>query len=250
MNEDILKQYHLDRFVSAEENQFAGKMIENVLKTREFFPVLLYGPSGCGKTHLLYGAAQALKHAAPEKKIYHPSCLLLEEQLCWSAQRADTAKNYLSNYSKLDLLLLDNLNHFLHKPAMLDEVFKLISAPLKSGGNVIMAATGDYAQLNPLIKHIEQQFPNALAIALHHPSLATRKAIAAYIAEELGIRLTDAQLDTIAENNLDGFLVQGAVKRYAFDAPAQQSTISQEKMLSDTSLMLREFSLDYKRMAE
>lgn len=216
LNDATMEQYRLDRFINAEENGFAAKVIENVIQTREFYPVLLYGPSGCGKTHLLYGAAGAMKQTSPEKYIYQPPVLLLEEQFRWSAQRESTAKNYLSHYAKLDLLLLDDLGHFLHKPAMLEELFRLISALVESGGNVIMAATGSYTQVRPLIQRMEQQFPKALLAELHYPAPKTRKAIAAQAASDLGVLLTDAELTTIAENNLDGFLVQGAVKRYAF----------------------------------
>lgn len=199
-------------FVYGEENRFCIQVLikfaDESCENPE--PILLIGPSGTGKTHLLTALYRRMSTKPyPCKVSYQTGNTLIENIL---HRISDKDERHLSCYMGLDMLLIDDFSFLVGKRSVQQELIFFIES-LKKQGTLILCTVSD----GPIITEpIVSRFPGVV-LQFAPPSNDTIRRLIEIKASQLNFSAPNKELiRTAVASRGNGFLIEGALKRCAF----------------------------------
>jgi DNA replication protein DnaC len=120
------------------EGEFVGRK-ENLL---------IFGNPGSGKTHLACGIGQEL--IRQDKRVYFTTCALLLQDLL-SAKKDLKLKRILKNFSKFDVLIIDDIGYVQQDQKEMEVLFTLLAERYERG-SVVITSNLPFSKWNNVFK--------------------------------------------------------------------------------------------------
>jgi chromosomal replication initiator protein len=219
----------LSTFVAGDCNKLATCSVDIILNDLgQISPFFVHGPSGCGKTHLLEGIWSKVRNAYPRKRAVYLSAEQFTTYFL-QALKGGGLPSFRRKYRGVDLLIVDDIQFFSGKQATIVELLHTIDANLREGGQLILAADRNPAQLRSLGQELLARLSSGLACEMKPLDGQTRRQLLKQMAKDRDLDVSDAVLNDIAESapgdgrQLSGLLNRLWVSSRAFEKPVCQT---------------------------
>ncbi len=223
-----------DHFVVGNSNKFAHAACLAVAKepARQYNPLFIYGPSGLGKTHLLKSIIRYLNLNRPELKIRYVKGDEFTNQMIESISFNRT-EQFRSNYRKVDVLLIDDIQFIAGKESTQEEFFHTFNALYEDQKQIILTSDRPPKDIPRLEERLKTRFEWGLTADIQPPDLELRVAILKNKSLECGIQMGNDVLSLIAENLRNNVRqLEGAVKKIAAQSLLLGQPITKELAFS------------------
>ncbi len=194
-------EFSFERFVVGESNKFAHAAAKAVAASPglSYNPLLIYGGSGLGKTHLLYAIARTVKEQNPNKKIVYVKSEEFTNDLI-QALGQGSLPALREKYRKADVLLVDDIQFIAGKNSTQEEFFHTFNALVEAKKQIVLTSDRRPKEMATLEERLQSRFESGLIADIQPPDFETRMAIISLKASRLGLSLTTAQKEIIANN--------------------------------------------------
>lgn len=203
-------------------------------------PLFIYGKTGLGKTHLLHCVWEEAKRTRPTAKIiYKPSDRFVDEFIC--AIKIDKMNQFKEKYSKVDILLIDDIQ-FLSKKEQTQEIFfHIFNNMYENGKKIILSSDMPPSRIIGFQDRLRSRFSCGLTADIQAPSFETRVAILDKKAHEIGISFERNLIELIASKQalnirqMEGLLI----KLHALSLMSN-SSVSRRMIETELEIILQE----------
>ena len=195
------KDYTFDKFVVGDNSRMAQAACLAVAEApgkTSFNPLTIYGGTGLGKTHLL----QAIGHFAQtedtvEDVVYMTSQEFINRYMDYVRYKKDSASFY-KEFPKAELLLIDDIHFFGHKPSTQNEFYRIFNRLLLQKKQIVLSSDRPPDRIPDMMERIISRFMGGLVADVQPPDFETRIAIIRRKAEVDGILLPEEVVQYIA----------------------------------------------------
>ncbi|MDR1592301.1 MAG: chromosomal replication initiator protein DnaA [Prevotellaceae bacterium] len=207
--------YNFNTFIEGDSNRLArtaGISIANSPKTTIFNPLFVYGQSGVGKTHLVQAIGVQTEQMHPSKKVLYLSAHLFQMQYT-DAVRQNTTNDFVSFYQSIDMLIIDDIQEFIHKEKTQNTFFHIFNHLHQHGKQIVLTSDRAPGMLQGMEDRLLSRFKWGLSVEIEEPTAALRKAILQSKIHKDGLSVDETVVDYLAEHvtdsirNLEGVLV-------------------------------------------
>jgi chromosomal replication initiator protein len=220
-------------FLLGQENGILEPLIQEIIDgtmTPERQPILLYGALGTGRTHLLKGILETWRknqtNETNRRQSYYSTCADFARQFT-DAIGTRTTSDFRRRYLRAKLILLDDLEQLLGKPAAQMELRLLLD---DFTGIIVLTAQSlpsnmETGKTPPLSTDLAVRIYSGTTIPILPPGEAVRSRFLQDLASALRIPYTDTLLNTVAREltgtipKLYGIIAQKYVEAKAADEP-------------------------------
>lgn len=173
---NLNKKYSFESFVVGTNNELAHAASMAVTKNigKLYNPLFLYGGVGLGKTHLLQAIGNTLLR--DNKKILYIPAEKLTASIV-EGIRNKTIEELKSAYSKLDLLMLDDIQFIAGKEKTQDIVFSIFNELHSKNKQIILSSDRAPKAIPALEERLRSRFEGGMIADVGAPDLETRLAI-------------------------------------------------------------------------
>ena len=199
-------------FLLGPENGILEPLLQEILDGRiapERQPILLYGVSGSGRTHLLKGILTTWRknqaNEAVRRQAYYSTCADFARHFSESIATR-TTDEFRRRYYRAKLILLDDLEQLLGKPAAQMELRLLLDALTTSGEGVIVLTSqalpkgGGTGQSGNFSADLATRIHGGTTIPVALPGESVRRRFLQDLALALRIPCTEMLLNTVARD--------------------------------------------------
>ena len=202
-DEDAAKPFSsftFDNFVVGKSNSFAYNMSLKVAEEPgvSYNPLLIYGPSGLGKTHLMFAIYNRMKKENPNAIIIYTTCEGFLNELIESISKKNTSV-FHNKYRNADALLIDDIQYIQRGEAVQDEFFHTFNILQQAGKQIVMTSDAPPKEMLGITERLRTRFESGVMADIQPPDIDTRKAIIIRKSQQLGITLSEAMIDFIAQ---------------------------------------------------
>jgi chromosomal replication initiator protein len=191
-----------DAFVTGPSNLFAHGACQRVVEApgQSFTPLLIYGGVGLGKSHLLHAVGWALLEDDPTRRIRCISAesLANEFHAALQTRRMDAFRTTWRHGT--DVLLVDDIQILQRMERAQEEFFHIFNALTQRQCQIVVTSDRIPEELPELQDRLRSRLSMGLVCDVQPPDIATRRAILARKARELGASVPAAVLDHMAEH--------------------------------------------------
>ena len=191
--------YTFDHFIVGNSNRFAHAaavaVSENPGKT--YNPLFIYGNSGLGKTHLLLAIGNAIHEREPKKRIVYIKGDEFTNQLV-RAIKNGTTEDFHNKYRNVDLFLVDDIQFIAGKQQTQNEFFHTFNNIYEAGHQIVITSDRPPLEMSLLDDRLRTRFEGGLMADIQPPDLETRMAIIRNKAAQLGLILSDENVEYMA----------------------------------------------------
>ena len=195
-------QFTFEGFVDGNSNEWAKNAALAVAQQpgKLYNPLLLYGDVGLGKTHLMHALGNHIHATRPDRRInckYSQNFVRdMVDAIYTKSFKAINEKT--EEYRKVDVLLIDDVQHFAGKEKSQEEFFHLFNF-LEEHGCQMVFTCDRYPSEIGLDNRLSSRFVKGITAELKPPDTETRAAILIRKALEDEINLRDKVALHIAE---------------------------------------------------
>ncbi len=213
----IFKEYSFDNFIVGESNKFAHAACVAVSRSMASYnPLFIYGESGLGKTHLLFAITNELKKNNPNIRIVYKKGDEFTNELVDSLHHGGDPAAFRQKYRSADVLLIDDIQFIAGKEGTQEEFFHTFSALYEAEKQIILTSDRPPKDIRALEERLRTRFEWGLIADIQPPSLELRIAIIKKKSEYLKIRLSEEQINRMAERLSSNIRkIEGALKKIA-----------------------------------
>ena len=173
-------------------------------------PILLIGPSGTGKTHLMTALHRKKTANTHFNKVLYQTGDVLVGNILRRIWEED--KRYLSHYLNFDMLLIDDLSALHGKHSTQQEVILFLETMKKYSIPVLCTIPDGTIVTEPIVS----RFPGTV-LRLASPSNDTIRRLIEFKASRYNLTTLGRKVvRTAVAARGNGFLIEGALKRCAF----------------------------------
>lgn len=255
-------RYTFANFVEGDFNRLAiliGKSLAQTFHDRSSYtPLFLYGPTGVGKSHLL----QAIGNEALK---YHPKKIILyrtaedftnefiksvNKKKKTSQESFSSYEDFVSYYSKVDMLLLDDVQFLSNKEKTINAFFYLFNYLQQNNKIIVLSSDVSPQELRDIPERVLSRFRGGTQVEITYPSFEDRKAILQFYLSQNGIDLESSLIEFIAHEggwnvrDLIGF-INNLLVRAIYEKSKISLPLIQEVMSKFQVRRKREVSLDF-----
>ncbi len=206
-------KYTFDNFIVGGSNQFASAAAKAVAEapSTKINPLFIYGGSGLGKTHLLHAIGNYLFEHKPKLNVIYVTTYKFTNDLITAIQNNSTAK-FRDVYSKADVLIIDDIQALIKKPAVQEQFFNLFNELYQNGKQIVITSDKQPKELNPLEERLRSRFEWGMLADIGVPDIETRIAILSKKAQIERYNVSREVIEYIAEvatsniREMEGFL--------------------------------------------
>lgn len=210
--------YTFEDFVVGKCNELAFKAAQRVVDhpgSTIFNPLFIYGGSGLGKTHLLFAICSAFREKAPKAKIVFVRGEEFTNQLVRSIKEG-TTDEFRRKYREVDMLLMDDIQFIAGKEATQEEFFHTFEALYEDGKQIVIASDRPPIDMSRLNERLRTRFVGGMMADIQPPDEETRAAILRSKAGHRDVRLSDSQIEFIAQKVITNVRqLEGVINRLA-----------------------------------
>lgn len=160
-------------------------------------PLWLYGPTGTGKTALVHAMLQRLQDRNPTAQARYIQAEDLLQSLL-NAIRRSALPQHRTEFSRLDMLVVDHMNILFDKPFSQIMVGDFLADLVKNGCQVVFCSTRSPQEMRHLTRILKHQCEFLLHMDILAPSPKERLTLTRTLARELGVPLTGSMTCRIA----------------------------------------------------
>ena len=206
-------KYTFENFIVGGSNQFAcaaAKAVAEAPNTK-INPLFIYGGSGLGKTHLLHAIGNYLLEHKPKLKVIYVTTDKFTNDFISAIQTNTTAK-FREVYSSADVLIIDDIQAIIKKPAVQEQFFNLFNELYQNGKQIVITSDKQPKELNPLEERLRSRFEWGMLADIGVPDIETRIAILIKKAQIERYNVSREVIEYIAEvattniREMEGFL--------------------------------------------
>lgn len=206
-------KYTFENFIVGSSNQFACAAARAVAEapSTKINPLFIYGGSGLGKTHLLHAIGNFLFETRPDLNVIYVTTYKFTNDLIAAIQNNSTAK-FREVYSKADVLIIDDIQALIKKPAVQEQFFNLFNDLYQNGKQIVITSDKQPKELNPLEERLRSRFEWGMLADIGVPDIETRIAILNKKAQIERFNVSREVIEYIAEvattniREMEGFL--------------------------------------------
>lgn len=207
--------YRFSDFKVAESNKFAYMVSKAVAENPDdlnYSPLFIYGPAGTGKTHLLCSIALSIHEKYPGKKITYISGDEFTNRLVRAIQEHTTEK-FRDEFRTTDVLLIDNVQFIVGKPATQEEFYNTFNSLHDSGKLIVMASDMAPREMPVLETRMRTRFESGIMADIKVPEEQLRYDVIKEKCFGLGINLNESDLSYFASKKIGSIRqIEGLIK--------------------------------------
>lgn len=227
----MYKTYTLDNLVIGKSNHIAFRSIENSLTNMgvQNNPLTLYGASGSGKTYL---AHIWMKHVVQARQsAIHLSAMEFIDQYVFALSN-QTEDEFRNDIIKCDLLIIDDLQHFVGRFGSQDELCLILDQRIANDKQTIFTSSKHPKSLDWNSLLLESRLLSGLNIELQLPDTSMQIQILKKKLMAVGVEISEDLLARAIENtNGNGWIIEGVAKQI-FDMSMQRIEINENTVVS------------------
>jgi len=223
-------KYSFDTFVVGKSNQFAHAICQAVSKSLGtiYNPVFIYGGVGLGKTHLMQALGQEVLKQNPRAKVAYLSSEAFTNEFIDSL-KDKKANEFRAKYRKKDLLLIDDVQFFTGKEAVIEEFFHTFNELFQNKKQIILTSDSPPKKINKLEDRLVSRFEMGVVADIQPPDLETRVAIIKRAAGRMVVQIPDEVLMYLAQGITTNIrALEGAFTRVVAYAGVLQKAIDKD----------------------
>ena len=193
-----------DHFIVGEFNRFACSSALGVAQegNLDYNPLYIYSSPGLGKTHLLHAIGNYRTKKDPHAKIRYLSSDTFSSHFIY-AIRSDKMDEFRSEYSELDLLLLDDIHLLANREKTQDEFLSIFNFLHGSDKQLILAGNSPPNSLRSLSPQLRSRLGSGLISDIRPPDQGSKIEIIKRKAEEDGVSIPEDVVFFLANSNHD-----------------------------------------------
>lgn len=199
-------KYVFEKFVMGKNSEFAfhaARSVANQPGMTRYNPLLIYGKPGLGKTHLMQAIGHYIRQTDPTKVVCYISADDFAREymeVIKNANRDSSGPDAFANYyrKEVDILLIDDIQHFSGKEGTQVEFFHIFNALHQSGKQLVFTSDVEPSLVKGLEERLISRFQWGLCVDIQAPDVETREAILRRKAEEEHLDLPDDVVSFVA----------------------------------------------------
>ncbi|OGN06441.1 MAG: hypothetical protein A2669_01600 [Candidatus Yanofskybacteria bacterium RIFCSPHIGHO2_01_FULL_48_25b] len=194
---NLNRRYSFESFVVGSNNEMANSACLAVVKNlgRVYNPLFLYGGVGLGKTHLLQAVGNKVSENKDRKVLYIPAERFTAQIV--EAIMNRTIEDLKSQYAKLDLLILDDVQFIAGKVKAQEIVFSTFNELYGKNRQIVLSSDRPPAAIPTLEERLRSRFEGGMIADVGIPDLETRLAILKQKLAGKGVDLSEEILTYI-----------------------------------------------------
>ncbi|MEO7456978.1 MAG: DnaA/Hda family protein [Gemmatimonadaceae bacterium] len=204
-----------DNYVVGSANRLAVAAARNVAEApgSVYNPLFIYSSSGLGKTHLIGAIGNHALQRNPELTVEYVSLEDFVQQL-HAAIAAGEMDRFKQRYSRLDMLLVDDMQFLTGHRETQSEMLRLLNSLQGSGRQIIMTSDRPPAEIADVDERLISRLSGGLIVDIGTPDYETRVAILREKCEERKISFAHGVLEELARVEFTNVReLQGAMNR-------------------------------------
>jgi chromosomal replication initiation ATPase DnaA len=169
-------------------NQFAVHAGEAVSREpgKRYSPLMIHGGSGVGKSHLLHWIGNELGRGLPGGRVACVKTQLFVDELI-AALEEGTIERWRARWSRVDALLLDDVNIIAGTERAQEELFHLFNALHDDGRQIVFTADRPPRALEQLEDRLRSRFEGGLVVEIRPPDSTLRQKLYRKLLQQLGV---------------------------------------------------------------
>lgn len=198
---NLNRKYSFESFIIGQNNELAHAATQAVTKSlgKLYNPLFLYGGVGLGKTHLLQSMGNRIMIDDPRRKVLYIPAERLTANLI-EAIRNRTIEELKSNYTKLDLLIIDDIQFIAGKESTQDVVFSIFNELHGKNKQVVLSSDRPPKAIPALEERLRSRFEGGMIADVGAPDFETRLAILSSKLNDKNVQIEGEILSYIATN--------------------------------------------------
>jgi len=196
---NLNRKYSFESFVVGSNNELAYAAALAVTKNlgRLYNPLFLYGGVGLGKTHLLQAIGNKISSENRDKRVYYIPAERFTAEIV-EGIRSKTIEELKNQYTKLDLLIIDDVQFIAGKNATQDIFFSTFNELYNKGKQIILSSDRPPQTIPALEERLRSRFQGGMVADVGLPDFETRLAILNLKATERNYNLNEEVFTYIA----------------------------------------------------
>ncbi len=193
------KKYSFDSFVVGSSNEFTFACSQAVAASpgKHYNPLFMYGGVGLGKTHLIQSIGNHVLRDWPDKKVLYTTGEKLTAAIVDGIQ-SRTIEDLKSQYSRLDLLIIDDIQYIAGKVKTQEIVFTIFNELHNRNRQVVCSSDRPPKAIPTLEERLQSRLEGGMLAEINMPDFETRLAILKSKVIEKSSQLSDEVLSYIA----------------------------------------------------
>lgn len=211
-----------ENYIISDNNVWAYKIALNLLDNSgsSYSPLFIYGDSGTGKTRLLLEMKQAIGEKGTDKVVYC-SAEQFGNDFVEVIQEKKTLGSFNDKYGTCEVLLIDEFDFLIDKPAFQTRFFKEFDVLYLAGKRIVIASNLSANEMN-LSERYKSRLKMGVVIELTPPDYDARFEFVSRMMETKGISIEPDAIEYICQNITENYReLEGAINtigaRKAFD---------------------------------
>jgi chromosomal replication initiator protein len=198
---NLNKKYSFESYIVGSNNELAHAASLAITKSlgKLYNPLFIYGGVGLGKTHLLQSIGNKISRDYKDSKVLYISAERLTNDLV-EGIRNRTIEDLKSQYAKLDLLIIDDVQFIAGKEKTQEVVFSIFNDLHGKNKQVVLSSDRPPKAIPALEERLRSRFEGGMIADIGIPDFETRLAILKLKILEKDQELDDEIVSYIATN--------------------------------------------------
>ena len=139
--------------------------------------VMFHGPHGAGKTHLSHALLHEARRKTPGRRVRYIMASIFIDEFQSALQKKRDMSTFKTELRDIDLLIIDDVQLILNKPATEQELSTTIQVVLGNGGQVVVTGDVSPEALDGADVRLRNQLRSATSILIDAPDFELRRKI-------------------------------------------------------------------------